>query len=510
MKRNLPLAWSLTAFLPFLSPLPAEQPKSVERWDVLELTLSGPSSGNPFVEVQLSARFTKGEETITVPGFYDGGGVYRVRFSPPDPGRWTYTTRSNQAELSGKDGSFEATAATGDNHGPVRIRETFHLAYADGTPFFQVGTTCYAWTHQTDELQKQTLETLATEPFNKLRMCVFPKSYRHNANDPTTFPFARAADGKAFDFERFDPANWRHLEQRIGDLRKLGIEADLILFHPYDRWGFAEMDSEADDRYLRYAIARLSAYRNVWWSAANEYDFMIPPLRDGQRGNKRMEDWDRILSILEKEDPHHRLRGIHHASKLYDHSKPWVTHVSVQHRDPSQILKWRERFQKPVVLDECRYEGNISASWGKLTGPEMLRQFWVGTVCGGYVGHGETLRHPQDVLWWSKGGVLRGESPPRIAFLRKTMEALPYAEMTPARLGQSAFALSKPGSVYLVYATAEGPVRLQMEGEREYEVDEIDTWNMSARKLQPVKPGEFSFTAPHPDYLLRIRVPSQQ
>ena len=33
------------------------------------------------------------------------------------------------------------------------------------------------------------------------------------------------------------------------------------------------MPAEADDRYLRYAVARLAAYRNVWWSLANECDF---------------------------------------------------------------------------------------------------------------------------------------------------------------------------------------------------------------------------------------------
>ncbi len=75
---------------------------------------------------------------------------------------------------------------------------------------------------------------------------------------------------------RFNPAFFRHLEKRVGQLRELGIEADLILFHPYDKghWGFDRMDAAADDRYLRYVVARLAAYRNVWWSLANEYDFM--------------------------------------------------------------------------------------------------------------------------------------------------------------------------------------------------------------------------------------------
>jgi hypothetical protein len=47
-------------------------------------------------------------------------------------------------------------------------------------------------------------------------------------------------------------------------LQALGIQADLILFHPYDYWCYARMPPEADERYLRYAAARLAAYRNVW------------------------------------------------------------------------------------------------------------------------------------------------------------------------------------------------------------------------------------------------------
>ena len=120
-------------------------------------------------------------------------------------------------------------------------------------------------------MEPQTLAPLASAPFNKLRMCVFPNSYRYNENEPVYYPFARGSDG-AWDFTRPDPAFWQHLEQRVGQLRDLGIEADLILFHPYNRWGFAGMDAACDDRYLRYAVARLAAYRNVWWWLANEYD----------------------------------------------------------------------------------------------------------------------------------------------------------------------------------------------------------------------------------------------
>ena len=82
-------------------------------------------------------------------------------------------------------------------HGPVRVRNTHHFAYADGTPYFPFGTTCYAWVHQGDALERQTLKTLRTSPFNRIRMCVFPKSYEYNHNEPVLYPFERNAKERA-------------------------------------------------------------------------------------------------------------------------------------------------------------------------------------------------------------------------------------------------------------------------------------------------------------------------
>ena len=290
-----------------------------EQWGVWETSWNGPREGNPYLDVQLSVTFIQDGQRIVVPGFYDGDGVCRVRFSPPVRGAWHYETRSNRPELNGKSGTFTAGPPSTNNHGPIEVFKTFYLRYADGTPYHQFGTTCYAWIHQTSELQQQTLKTLATSPFNKIRFCVFPKSYTYNQNEPELFAFQKRADG-AFDFDRPDPAFWRHIERRILDLQRLSIEADLILWHPYDRWGFADMSDPQDDRYLRYCIARLSAYRNVWWSLANEFDFMTDRPKN-HRGNKQMEDWDRFFQILQKEDPHNRMRGIHNGRIWYDHTR---------------------------------------------------------------------------------------------------------------------------------------------------------------------------------------------
>jgi len=52
----------------------------------------------------------------------------------------------------------------------------------------------------------------------------------------------------------------------------------------------------------------------------------------------------------------------------------------------------------------------------------MTRRFWVAAAEGAYCGHGETYVHPEDILWWSHGGVLHGASPEKIALLRKLLE----------------------------------------------------------------------------------------
>jgi len=77
------------------------------------------------------------------------------------------------------------------------------------------------------------------------------------------------------------------------------------------------------------------------------------------------------------------------------------------------------------VLDEIAYEGNIQHGWGNISGEEMVRRFWEGALRGGYPGHGETFLHPQDILWWSHGGKLHGESWKRVGFLLDTLQAVP-------------------------------------------------------------------------------------
>ena len=471
------------------------QAGGVEQWGLFEAMYQGPSGGNPFVDVEFGATFAQGAKSIAVRGFYDLGEVYRVRFMPDSVGVWTYRTRSNRPELDGKTGSFMVLAASGGNHGPVRVKDQYRFVYADGAPYREVGTTCYAWTSQPAALEEQTLKTLATAPFNKMRMCVFPKWFNYNHVEPPMYPFVGEAPNH-WDFTNFNPHYFQHLDLRIGQLQSMGIEADVILFHPYDEghWGFDNMGAENDDRYLRYVMARLGAYRNVWWSLANEWDYFK---------KKTVQDFERFGEIVAENDPYGHLCSIHQQKTFFDHSRPWITHVSVQNDMPDNAPGYIRKYGKPVVFDECRYEGDIPEGWGDIGAERMVGNFWKTLVSGAWCGHGETYLNAREELWWSKGGVLVGQSPARLAFFKKIIEAAPAeATVLPDR---NTWGVA--GEYYLTYLWdrqhATQSYKLPEDGRFKAEI--VDTLAMTITPVAVIFSGKTEIALPVRPYLA-IRV----
>jgi hypothetical protein len=475
----------------------------VEQWGRFEISLPGPSDGNPFKDIWITADFIKGSNKKTVKGFYDGNGIYKVRFMPDQTGDWTYVIHSNSKSLKGKAGSFHCVTAAPGNHGPVHTANTWHFRYADGQWYYPFGTTIYAWTHQGKELQQQTLETLKTAGFNKLRLCVFPKYYTYVEDDPELYPFPQlsfnpnARQRFTWDLTRFNPDFFKHLEKQVDELAKLNIEADLILFHPYDkgRWGFDSLGKAADILYLQYITARLSSFRNVWWSLANEFDFVK---------TKPREVWDDYAKAVVENDPYHHLSSIHNGSVYYDLWKPEFTHASIQNgaavEDFGRPVLQRNLLFKPVIYDEVCYEGNIDQRWGRLSGEEMTHAFWQGVIAGTYVTHGETIQeHAKDTIFWARGGRLRGTSPPRIAFLRKIMELGP-GPLELADMWKDHQTAQADTNYYIIYFGKQMPGEWMFSlpkkngpsANAKYKVEIIDTWEMT---ITPV-PDIFETAAP--------------
>ena len=294
-----------------------------------------------------------------------------------------------------------------------------HFEYEDGMPYYPFGTTVYALAHQPDPLVEETLCTLKDNPFNKVRMCVFPKNYNYNKNEPPFYPFEKKQNGD-WDVGRPCISFWKRFEHILQRLWELEIQVDLILFHPYDRWGFCRMTQADNLLYLNYLQCRLAAWPGLWWSLANEYDLNL--------SSRTMKEWEELEEAVASSDPWKHLLSVHNCFQPWDYSRPNITHISLQTKVITLLMPYRQLYQKPVILDECCYEGNLEEFWGSISGKEMTARFWMAFASGAWCTHGETYLDPTTedpdnaVVWWSKGGKLIGESPKQIAFLRKITE----------------------------------------------------------------------------------------
>lgn len=468
--------------------------QEVPLWDKYEKVFHYTYNGNAFTGVQLSAVFRNKQQSIRVTGFYDGGDRFCIRFMPGMTGEWEFTTSSNIPELNNQKGHFTCGPPAPLTHGPVKVAAQYHFAYADSTPYYPVGTTAYAWNHMNKRLQKITLTSFANSGFNKVRMCVFPKNYDLVKEEPSIYPYERnnQADStkNKWDFTRFNPAFFTELEQQLERLKKMGIEADLILFHPYDkgRWGFDAMPEQADSLYVAYITARLSSFSHIWWSMANEWDFVK---------TRSVDQWKKLARQVSDTDPYHHLLSIHGSTATYfDYSMPAITHLSIQDEAPvmnfgaASIL--RNVFHKPVIYDEVGYEGNLKQRWGRHTAQEMTRLMWMGAIGGTYVTHGDTYqRYPgMDTIFWAKGGYFRGESWKRAAFLRSVLESN-KGPLDPADISRDLQTATTGKGVWLIYFGTEvkdswafnipvknGSFEKPVKGQR-FKVQVIDTWNMT-------------------------------
>ena len=266
----------------------------MKQYQTVELSFEEHIILNDEVDINLQATFVCGGESVTVKGFYAGRDTFKVRFLPTRTGVYHYTVSG----VICREGSFNIESAAAGKHGILQA-DGIRVKCMDGTEFTPFGTTVYALAHQNRKLITQTLETLADGPFNKIRMCLFPKHYQYNHNEPEHYPFTMLQgktienvlrkDGASsmvceplWDVRHPEYAFWDDFEEILAQLDELGIVVDLILFHPYDRWGFSTLNREESLVYLDYAMRRLSAFPNLMWSLANEYD-LVP--------GKKMEDW---------------------------------------------------------------------------------------------------------------------------------------------------------------------------------------------------------------------------
>ncbi|MCR8630519.1 DUF5605 domain-containing protein [Paenibacillus radicis (ex Xue et al. 2023)] len=435
----------------------------VERWGTFELALDCTHKEGVTIEDYPlgNALFRKGSRKIAAGFFRDINGVTRVRFMPDEEGEWHYELYGGFIDtiMGQSNGRIHCTAPGPNNHGPVDVGGSKQdFCYADGTAFFPFGTTClqgYA-----GDQAEQTLSALTGSPFNKVR-------------------FSMSSGGNSTDFAS--------LEQMILQLMKLGIEVDLLL-----NLGNGESD-EAFSNLFSQTIARLAAYRNVWWS--------LPTEGDCYRFNK-----DEVLRLVQQNDPYGHLLTVHSSDPLFNFGHKAITHVSLQCSDPSQLTYFAGLHHKPIIVEECGCEGDWPTLWGSLPGEEVVNRMWASACRKGFASYGEKYMRDGVGTWQTHGGALIGSAVPRIAFLRSILEDAPAGLRFMPEYYDAA-TIGRDGEYYLqFYGIHRFPSKQLLLPDGSYEVDIIDTWNMTINTLPGTYKGDVIVTLPSLMYhALRVR-----
>src|ERR1700730_15583136 len=147
-----------------------------------DFTISGQAGGNPF-DVEVKGEFTGPDGTrITVPGFYAGGNIWKIRFSATKPGRWSMTTVSPIAALNAHtETDIQCTANSNPNiHGALLVDPVnrHHFMYEDGSRYFLMGYEAdWLWGADLKDPERKVMhhliDQMAARGFNHLLVNIY-------------------------------------------------------------------------------------------------------------------------------------------------------------------------------------------------------------------------------------------------------------------------------------------------------------------------------------------------
>jgi hypothetical protein len=279
---------------------------------------------NPFVDVALDAEFVSPSGVVhTVPGFYDGDGVWRVRFSPGEPGRWSYRIAATPADPElASDGSVEVTPRTTRGFLRATPGEAWGFRYESGEPVLLVGDTVYnlfAETYLGNDVRPY-LRRRAGQGFNLLRMSLVvqpfcpPNAYTKWA-DRRIWPWGGSEWCPQFD--RFDLRYFRAVDETVRLVDEAGLGIEMIMEMPGTGSPFGRRDlftAEAEELWIRYLLARYDAYPSVYfWTLANEYEY----LTNEYRHNPAADRWAlRVARLVKRLAPHGHPVTVHSGPEL--------------------------------------------------------------------------------------------------------------------------------------------------------------------------------------------------
>ncbi|MEM9079890.1 MAG: DUF5060 domain-containing protein [Verrucomicrobiota bacterium] len=315
-----PKSCLLLALYSILSASDLSAQTSAHQWEMKEIPFQVSEAPEQPFDLEFSATFTHSDGTeMTVPGFYNGGLEYLLRFTPPSAGEWIVSTQSSSKDLDEKQLTLTVQPAKAGAKGGIEIREDspreFH--YKNGELYypiaFEVDWLFALDADNPDDIPRtrKLIDTATENGFNQIILNVFAYDVnwkkdpelkpKYDFGSPTSFPFGGTNQDP--DHTTLNVEFFQRFDRVIEYLNEKDVAAHVMIYVWNKRVNWPEAASPEDNRYFDYVAKRYQAYPNLVWDISKE---ALGYGREGT-GNYIAERVERLRKL----DAHNRLITVH-------------------------------------------------------------------------------------------------------------------------------------------------------------------------------------------------------
>ena len=472
---------------------------TIEQYHPYDFVFAASTPGNSF-DVELAGEFTgPGGARLMVPGFNDGEGVWKLRFSPTRLGEWSLRTTSTIEALNGKteSGILCVSNSHSNAHGVLKVdaAQPYHFVYEDGTRYFLLGYEAdWLWAPDMKDperkLMHRLIDQMAARGFNHVLVNVYAYDTRWAPGRSCEYDYGPAemypweGTNQQPDHSRLNPKFFQLYDGMMEALRDKGIVAHIMLKVYNKKVTWPPAGSKDEERYFRYVVARYQAFGNLVWDFSKEsYNEKDNALQS------------RLLDLVRRVDAYQHLTTAHD-----DDAYEWDPELSCnidfrtdqQHSDYAEMIRFdRARRSYPIVNAEFGYEYGVDKlptyrSSTPCDWQELLRRAYHIYLAGGY-----GVYYYNNTAW----DVIKPDpEPPGMKtwqILKEALSALPYWRMAPAdELAVGGPCLALPGEAYAFYVEgANLTVNLTSLGTGAATAEWINTWTGDRQKAASVRPA---------------------
>jgi hypothetical protein len=460
----------------------------VAPWREVEIDLVTPAAHEaPYASLDVWADFTCGSEMLRRPAFWDGAGVWRLRFAPPHAGDWHWVSGAtvDDPALHGRTGAVvcvdgdEASGVRAFEHGFWRMSPSGRqLEHADCTPALMVADTAWAlpWRATPEQVEVYARDRQA-KGFNAVLLMTVQPDMR------AVGPRDRTLD-EGFDVAFDDLPAGRLCELNADYFRRFDVLVDILVSHDlvpvlqpvFQGFGWKGLDvagtvvpTDEYARYCRYLVARYGA-RPAVYLVGGDGSGEEPQVA---AGGEEVQAWD----------AYGQPTGIHyrpHATNRAHQGAAWLDFQSCQTGHEAEHLPervadmWRNTPAKGVLNLEPTYENTRER--GRGVGWWQGHEAWSNLCAGGTMGvgygaaslwqwrlHADEPGHTEGFLCPDAGWreALAYEGSAYVGLVGRILRQLPFGGMSPdwtSALGGRG--LSVPGALLLLYRDGAREVKL--------------------------------------------------